>query len=92
MHRETGLGEKTSASMRPGSGSQSLPSSHLGLGSPKGQGWPGLPLATWALLLGCWSRVGTQLQPCSPSVGRLIVHEKALSAQAPKPPPQPAGR
>ena len=35
MQRETGLGEQTSAPMRPGSGSQRLPSSHLALGSPR---------------------------------------------------------
>ena len=55
MQRETGLGEQTSAPMRLGSGSQRLPSSHLALGSPKGQGGSGLPLAPWALLLGWWS-------------------------------------
>ena len=31
------------------------PSSPLALGSPKGQGCSGLPLAPWALLLGWWS-------------------------------------
>ena len=35
MQRETGLGEQTSAPMRPGSGSQRLPSSHLALCSPR---------------------------------------------------------
>ena len=55
LQRETGLGEQTSAPMRLGSGSQRLPSSHLDLGSPQGQGGSGLPLAPWALLLGWWS-------------------------------------
>ena len=35
MHRETVLGEETSAPMRRGSGSQRLPCSPLALGSPK---------------------------------------------------------
>ena len=55
MQKQTVLGEQTSAPMRLGSGSQRLPSSHLALGSPKGQGGSGMPLAPWALLLGWWS-------------------------------------
>ena len=55
MQRETGLGEQTSAPMRPGSGSQRLPSSHLALWEASAQGGSGLPLAPWALLLGWWS-------------------------------------
>ena len=55
LQRETVLGEQTSAPMHLGSGSQRLPSSHLALGSPYGQGGSGLPLAPWALLLGRWS-------------------------------------
>ena len=55
LQRETVPGEQTSAPMRLGSGSQRLPSSRLDLGSPLCQGGSGLPLAPWALLLGCWS-------------------------------------
>ena len=55
LQRETGLGEQTSTPMRLGSESQRLPSSHLALCSPSGQGGSGLPLAPWALLLGWWS-------------------------------------
>ena len=62
LQRETVLGEQTSAPMRLGSGSQRLPSSHLALGSPQGQGGSALPLALWALLLGWWS---PQLEPNS---------------------------
>ena len=54
LQRETVLGEQTSAPRQLGSGSQRLPRSHLALGSPKGQGRSGLPLAPWALLFG-WS-------------------------------------
>ena len=64
LQRETVLGEQTSAPMRFGSGSQRLPSSHLALGSPNGQGGSGLPLAPWALLLG-W---------CSPEVETKSTH------------------
>ena len=35
LQRETMLGERTSAPMRLGSGSQRLPRSHLALGSPR---------------------------------------------------------
>ena len=45
MQRETGLGEQTSAPMRPGSGSQRLPSSHLALWEASGQGGSGQTLA-----------------------------------------------
>ena len=62
LQRETVLKEQTSATMRLGSGSQRLPSSRLALGSLKGQGWSGLPLDPWALLLGWWS---PQLEPNS---------------------------
>ncbi len=41
LQRETGLGEQTSAPMRLGSTSDRLPTSHLGLGSPQGQGGVG---------------------------------------------------
>ena len=54
LQRETGLGEQTSAPVRLASTSDRLPTSHLGLGSPLGQGGSGLPLAPWALLLGWW--------------------------------------
>ena len=52
LQKETGLGELTSAPMRLGSGLKRLPSSHLALGSPLGQGGSGLPLPPWALVLG----------------------------------------
>ena len=54
LQRESVLGEQTSAPMRLGSESQRLPSSHLALCSPKGQGGSGLPLAPWAQLLDWW--------------------------------------
>ena len=68
LQRETVLGEQTSAPMQLGSESQRLPSSHLALDSPQGEGVSGLSLAPWALLLEWWS---PQLETNSK---RLLLH------------------
>ena len=52
LQREIMLRKQTSAPKRHCSGTQRLPISPLALCSPQGQGWSGLPLAPWALLLG----------------------------------------
>ena len=70
LQRETVLGEQTSAPMQLGSESQRLPSSHLALGFPQGQGWSGLPLTPWALLHGWWC---LQLET---NYKRLLLREK----------------